>query len=381
MHPATQLLADLVRLPSVNPMGRSDLPAEIIYESRVTDYIEARLQALSVPYRRETVAPGRDNIFAEYHPPGATTHLLWEAHQDTVPVEGMTIEPFSAEIRDGRMYGRGSCDVKAGIAVMLTAFTRLVQERPTGSAAVTLAFTVDEEHTFLGVQQLVKSGVRADLAVVAEPTGLNLVTAHKGVARWQTRTTGRACHSSRPHDGVNAVYAMAHLLVAIEAYARQLSASRTDPLLGPPTLSVGRVAGGTAPNVVPDLCTIDVDRRLIPGESAREVLADFEAFLRREAPGVEFTSQMILACPALPEQKHPLIDRLGQAVDAQVGRHERHAVPYGTDASTLAEAKIPAVVFGPGDIAQAHTKDEWITVAELEQAVEILFRLACSTIS
>lgn len=381
MHPATQLLADLVRLPSVNPMGRSDLPAEIIYESRVTDYIEARLQALGVPYRRHTVAPGRDNIFAEYHPPGATTHLLWEAHQDTVPVEGMTIEPFSAEIRDGRMYGRGSCDVKAGIAVMLTAFTRLVQERPTGSAAVTLAFTVDEEHTFLGVQQLVKSGVRADLAVVAEPTGLNLVTAHKGVARWQTRTTGRACHSSRPHDGVNAVYAMAHLLVAIEAYARQLSASRTDPLLGPPTLSVGRVAGGTAPNVVPDLCTIDVDRRLIPGESAREVLADFEAFLRREAPGVEFTSQMILACPALPEQKHPLIDRLGQAVDAQVGRHERHAVPYGTDASTLAEAKIPAVVFGPGDIAQAHTKDEWITVAELEQAVEILFRLACSTIS
>jgi acetylornithine deacetylase len=374
----TTLLADLVRLPSVNPMGRTDIPADLIYEARVTDYLEAQLRQLGVACRRQTVAPGRDNLIAEYRPSNSSTHLLWEAHQDTVPIDGMTIDPFAADIRDGKLYGRGSCDVKAGIAVMLAAFARLVREQPAGSAAVTLAFTVDEEHTFLGVQELVKSGITADFAVVAEPTGLNIVTAHKGVARWQIQTTGRACHSSRPHDGVNAVYRMAKLVSAVERYADRLAATKPDARLGSPALSVGRITGGTSPNTVPDWCCIDVDRRLLPGESATAALADFEAFLRAEVPDVPFTAELRLACPPLAPVSHPLIDTLGQAIDAVAGRHERHAVAYGTDASTIAEAGMAAVVFGPGDIAQAHTKDEWIALDQLERAAEILFRLAAT---
>ena len=381
MPPLPQLLADLVRLPSVNPMGRADLPPDILYEARVARFLEHELRNLGIDVRRQPVQPGRDNLVAVYDPPTPPPfRVVFEAHQDTVPVDAMTVEPFGATVEGGRLYGRGACDVKAGVAVMFAAFARLVKERPPGSAKVTLAFTVDEEHTFLGIQELVNSGVRADYAVVAEPTLLNIVRAHKGVVRWQMETPGRACHSSRPEQGVNAVYRMARLLRGVEEYADRLRAAPPDPLLGPPTLSVGRVTGGVSPNTVPDFCRIDVDRRLIPGENPAATVADLSAFLRAY-PGIDFpfaASEPKLACPPLsPANSGELVQRLGTAIDAVVGRHEVHAVPYGTDASTLAQAGIPAVVFGPGDIAQAHTKDEWIDLSQLEPAAEILFRFAC----
>src|SRR5580658_1014889 len=169
MLPLPQLLAELVRRPSVNPMGRTDLPVELLYESRVTAFLEEQLQGLGCSYRRQTVQSGRDNLIATYTPPTPPPFsILFEAHQDTVPVDAMTIEPFGAKIEGGKLYGRGSCDVKAGVSVMLAAFARLVREKPPGSAAVTLAFTVDEEHTFLGIQELMKSGFQADYAIVAQ---------------------------------------------------------------------------------------------------------------------------------------------------------------------------------------------------------------------
>ena len=380
MHPIPQLLADLVRLPSVNPMGRTDLPAHLVHESRGTDDLEAHLRDLGVPVERQPVAPGRDNLVARYTPPTAPPFtVLWEAHQDTVPVDVMNIDPFAADVRDGKLFGRGACDVKAGIACMLAAFARLVREKPPGSAAVVLAFTVDEEHTFLGVQHLIRSGVRADGAVIAEPTGLNIVDAHKGVVRWQIETPGVACHSSRPDRGVNAVYRMARLLRGVEEYAGRLAASRTDPRLGPPTLSVGTVSGGVSPNTVPDRCRIDIDRRLLPGEDPAAAVADLDAFLRADT-GIDypFATERKLACPPLGAVgSGDLVRRLGRAIDGVAGSHEVVAVPYGTDASTIAEAGVPAVVFGPGDIAQAHTKDEWVELGAVEQAAEVLFRFAC----
>lgn len=378
MTPADTLAA-LVRLPSVNPMGRTDLPDDILYEHRVTAYLEARLRELGVAVERQTVRPGRDNLVAVYEPPGpAPFTTVFECHQDTVPVDAMTVEPFAARVEGGRLYGRGACDVKGGAAVMLAAFARLVRERPAGSARVVLAYTVDEEHTFLGAQELVARGLRADYAVVAEPTLLNIVTAHKGVVRWVAETTGRACHSSRPENGVNAVYRMARLVSAVERYATQLQARPPHPTLGPRTASVGRIAGGVSPNTVPDVCRIDIDRRLLPGESAESAAADLHAALTADL-GFAFTlTQAHAACPALdPARSGELAARLGAAIDAVTGRHEVHAVPYGTDASTIAGGGIPAVVFGPGDITQAHTKDEWIDLAQLDPAADILFRFAC----
>ena len=362
-------------------MGRTDLDPSILNESRVTAFLEGELRKLGCEFRRQQVAEGRDNISATYTPPHpAPFSVLFEAHQDTVPVDGMIVEPFGAKVEGGKLYGRGSCDVKAGVAVMLTAFARLVKEKPAGSAQVTVAFTVDEEHGGSGIQSLMQSGLRADYAIVAEPTLLNIVHAHKGVARWAIETTGRACHSSRPDQGVNAVYRMARLLTAIEEYAQQLQKLPPDPLLGPRTISVGRVLGGVSPNTVPDFCRADVDRRLIPGETYDTATADLDAFLRAR-PDVDFPFTLArgsAGClPLGPDLSVELVKRFGATIDSVVGKHTVHPVPFGTDAATVAAVGVPVVVFGPGDIAQAHTKDEWIDLAQLEPAAEILFRFAC----
>lgn len=361
-------------------MGRNDLPAEILYEHRVTAYLEQRLRDLNCAFTRQEVEPGRANLIATYQSPGpAPFTVVFEAHQDTVPVDGMTVDPFGGHVEGGRLYGRGACDVKAGVTVMLHAFERLVRERPAGSANVILAFTVDEEHTFLGVQALVKHGLKADYAIVAEPTLMRIVNTHKGVLRWQMETTGQACHSSRPELGINAVYRMAKVLQAIEAYGDVLRRRPQDPLLGSPTISVGRIVGGTSPNTVPDFCRIDIDRRLIPSEPVEGAVQELEQFIRGY-PGIDFpiiSHPLKLNCPALSaEASGPLVSRLSTAIRSVIGSAEVMSVPYGTDASTIALAGIPSVVFGPGDIAQAHTKDEWIDLAQLEPACEILYRLA-----
>jgi acetylornithine deacetylase len=385
MSETVRLLRDLVALPSVNPMGRP-LTGPDLYEHRVTDYLEQFCRGLGVPCERQPVAPLRDNLIAVYDPPGATATLVFEAHQDTVPTDHMTIDPFGARIENGRLYGRGACDIKGGLAAMLTAFARVVRDRPRGAARLVLACSVDEEHTFLGVQRLAGGGlVRPEQpisAVVAEPTQLEIVHAHKGAVRWDLLTSGRSCHSSRPELGVNAIYHMAHLLPLVERYAEELRASRSDPLLGPATLSVGLIQGGTSVNTVPDRCRVEIDRRLVPGEEARTAPGELLAYLRQRAdPRISFTfSEPWLNCPALPPHGAPeLVERLGRAIDAVLGAHQVVTVPYGTDASSLAEAGIPSVVFGPGDIAQAHTCDEWVDLQQVEQASEILYRLACGS--
>jgi acetylornithine deacetylase/succinyl-diaminopimelate desuccinylase-like protein len=380
MTETTRILADLVRLPSVNPMGRFPPGADCL-EYRVTAYVEQFCRDLGVPCVRQPVAPQRDNLIARWPVPPLADRptVLWEAHQDTVPVDHMTIDPFGAHIASGRLYGRGACDVKGGLAAMLAALARLVRQQSPLALNVVLACTVDEEYTFTGVSKLVEAELRADFALVAEPTSLRLVTCHKGAVRWRLRTTGRACHSSCPEQGVNAIYRMARVLLGIERFAARLQQTRTDPLLGPPTLSVGRIAGGLSVNTVPDECVIDLDRRLLPGESAEEAPRQLEAFLRQEE-GLDFP--LISEPPWLvkeglaPGGAQELLQRLRQALQAVGVSPQLVGVPYGTDASTLAAAGIPAVVFGPGDIAQAHTPDEWVSLDEVAQACEVLYLLA-----
>ena len=181
---------------------------------------------------------------------------------------------------------------------------------------VVLACTVDEEFTFLGVRRLMRDGLRADGAIVAEPTRMQIVKAHKGVARFFVTTTGRSCHGSSPEQGINAIYRMGKLLVAIERYAQQLRGSRADPLLGSPTLNVGRIEGGTSVNTVPDGCRIEIDRRLLPEEAPREAARDLAQFLTAEA-GVDFDfgcddPWMSKTAPS-PKGSEELVARLGRA--------------------------------------------------------------------
>jgi acetylornithine deacetylase ArgE len=368
------LLAELVQTPSINPMGRTDIPAELCGESRITLIYERELQALGVRVQRSSTAPGRDNLYAffESSTPNAPTILL-EAHLDTVPVDGMTIDPFCGTIKDGKLYGRGSCDVKAGGVAMFGAFRKLVQKKPAKAPNVILAYTVDEEHTFLGAQQLVKD-IKANFAIVAEPTNLQIVRSHKGVARWMIETTGTACHSSTPSKGVSAIYRMAKLLAVVERYATELEQRPAHPQLGPATLSIGTIVGGVSPNTVPDSCRVSVDRRLLPGETSQQVMDDLAKELSRHTD-VPFEFHLTLDCPALaPIGGEEFVQHLAQVI----GDPTLMAVPFGTDASTLQEAGISAVVFGPGQIAQAHTKDEYVDLAQVHRAADLLFEFLCT---
>jgi acetylornithine deacetylase len=380
MSETTALLQDLVARPSINPMGRG-LQGPEVYEHRVTAYLEAFFRKLGVRQERQPVAPLRENIVAFSDLPAASGTYVWEAHQDTVPTDHMTIDPFGGRVENGRLHGRGACDIKGGMAAMLAAFARLVRDPPRGAANIIMACTVDEEFTFLGVQRLVQ-GLSADGAIVAEPTKLQIVKAHKGVVRWNLLSRGRSCHSSSPEKGTNAIYRMGRVLAAIEQYADHLRQSRSDPMLGPPTLSVGRIEGGTSVNTVPDRCRIEIDRRLLPGEDPQAVPRDFDRFLQERA-GIDRQTYEIeppwLGTPALsPDGSDKIVERLGRAITSVRGGFETTGVPYGTDASIIAQAGVPTVVFGPGDIAQAHTCDEWVEVSEVEEASTILYRFACS---
>lgn len=381
MDEVTRLLAELVSIPSVNPMGRP-IQGPGFLEGGMTDYLDAWFRQLGVSFERQVVSLGRDNLIARYDPPKARRTLLFDAHQDTVPTDGMTIDPFRPIIHGNRMFGRGACDIKGGMAAMLTAFARLVRERPKGSAAVIMACTVDEEFTHTGSSRLAVTPHGADLAVVAEPTELQIVNCHKGAVRWKIRANGVACHSSTPHLGENAIYRMAAVVSILSAHARELATGPGHPVLGPPTLSVGRIEGGQSVNVVPDRCEIEIDRRVIPGETPTDCIARAEAFLRDRLgslSGLEFLPPWV-KMPALSPEKSGSdrwIPPLRLAIASATGTAPTvTGVPYGTDAGPLGETGLPCLVFGPGNIAQAHTKDEWVDLEQVRQAAEAYYQMA-----
>lgn len=383
MDAVTRLLSDLVAIPSVNPMGRP-LKGTGFLEGGMSDYLENWFRALGVPYERRTISPGRDNLLARYDSPRGRKTVLFDAHQDTVPTDGMTIPPFTPEIREGRLYGRGSCDVKGGMAAMLEAFARLVRERPADSASVIMACTVDEEYTHIGSSDLAAMPKTADYAIVAEPTKLNIIHRHKGAVRWKIRTHGVACHSSTPKLGVNAIYRMGIVLGALSDYAERLSRATPDPILGPPSLSVGRIEGGVSVNVVPDWCDVEVDRRIIPGEVPSQCLSQVDAYLRErlgDSVSWEFFPPWVNMPPLSQDVEGDAgwIAQVQHAVQSATGRRpELGGVPYGTDAGPLNQTGLPCLVIGPGDIAQAHTKDEWIELDQVRSAVDAYYQIALS---
>lgn len=381
------LLKDLVAIPSVNPMGR-DVTGPEYLETRVTEYLVDVLTKACVAWERVETAPGRANVLARLDAESTDAPtLLLDAHQDTVPTDGMVIPPFDPVERDGKLFGRGTCDVKGGMAAMLAAFLRLCKERPAGRPHVVLSLTCDEEATSLGINHLVDSWLgrkpayklcpqKPTAAIVAEPTLLDIVVAHRGAYRWKLRTEGVACHSSRPMDGVNAIYRMGKLLGVLEEFAAWLPGSRpAHRLCGPATLSVGLISGGSSVNVVPDGCAIDIDRRVLPGEDRTVLIEEVAKFLK-ERTDVPFTNDPpFVNSPPLPDELNgDLADALMKSIMPVVGPKAKIGVPYGTHASRVALAQVPAVVFGPGDIAQAHTKDEWIEIDQLRQGAEVYYQ-------
>lgn len=397
-----ELLKQLVRTESVNPAFTNDGSGG---EGPVTDFLQGLLEDLGVRWLRQTVMPGRDNLVALL-PGDEGDVMLWEVHQDTVGIAGMTIEPFSGEERDGRIWGRGACDIKGGMAAMLTALARAKAVENRQGPTIVLGMSINEECGFTGASALSRlwshdesvaidpktitgtltvdelRRLRPQRAIVTEPTMLDVVVAHRGVVRWKCHARGLAAHSSQPERGHNAIYAISEVARAFEDYHLQhLCLREPHTRCGLPTVCVSMIEGGSGVNTVPDHAVIDIDRRLIPGESPEAAYEHLTAFVnervQREGIRVEHEQPWIGSQGLGDENNQTWAERIASVVRKMEVPSQLIGVPYGTDAPAIVADDIPTVVFGPGSIDQAHTKDEWLAIDQLEKATEIFFRLAC----
>jgi len=362
-----EILAELVRINSVNPAYAGGAG-----EAAICAYVGEFLAAWGIESFEQQVLPGRPNRIARLPGRDRSRRLVLEAHTDTASAEGMAVPPFEPAIRDGRLYGRGACDTKAGLAAMMHAAAVLAWRGEQPRAEVWIAATADEEHSYRGVVKLCE-GLEADGAVVSEPTSMRLVVATKGCLRFRLHARGRAAHSSKPELGVNAIVRMAGLIQALERDAAELG-RRRHPLVGAPTLNIGLIRGGTQVNMVPEACWIDVDRRLIPGEQPGNVLRHYKQLAAGMDAGAWI--ELTLTDEPLEGAAGARVAAVAGAVLAQMGLEPTPTgVPYGSDASKLARAGIPSVVVGPGSIEQAHAAVEWVDCAELAHAAEFYRRM------
>jgi acetylornithine deacetylase/succinyl-diaminopimelate desuccinylase-like protein len=363
-----KLLAELIALPSVNP---AFLPPRHPHagEKRVADFLATVAARAGLEVELQRVLPERSNLIARLLPKNKIKQtILLAPHLDTVGADGTCFIP---QRKNGHLHGRGACDTKGSIAAMLSALCELAESKSRPhETEIIFAGLIDEEHAQAGSRALAKN-FKADLAIVGEPTKLQVVTAHKGSLWLELETRGKAAHGATPQFGKNAIHEMARIVDLLETdYATQLR-KRKHPLLGAATVNVGTISGGTQPNIVPDICKISIDRRTLPGETDANVRNEIAALLRAESLSAKISSAKL--APALPLEtnlKLPLVQKFMKCV----GQSKPLGVHFFCDGAILSAGGIPSIVFGPGDIAQAHTADEWISLAELERGKNLLLR-------
>jgi len=372
MPTVLQLLRDMIAIPSVNPMrANSGEPVE----REMANFIETILARARIDCKRQTVAEGRDNVIGIVHSTRSDRNgLMLNSHMDTVPVDNMSIKPFDPVMKNGCMSGRGSCDAKASIAAMLAAIVDYANQsdRP---EPVIFAAMADEEFAFSGSWKLIEDSWPVSACVVGEPTQLRRVIAHKGIVRWRINIHGVSAHGATPESGRNAVYDAARLALGLEDYAQQLATASPHPLLGHSTLNVGKVAGGQAVNVVPDKCVLEVECRLLPAADGQQTLRDCEQFLRERLDGsvqFDFEGPYLLDPPLETAAETAIAAALARSQQQVLGFEKEVAgANYGTDGSKLSRAGIQTVVCGPGNIAQAHTANEFVEIEQVELATRI----------
>jgi acetylornithine deacetylase len=369
----SELLARMIGIDSVN----SAISGRPRAEEQLAGYLEDLARSFGLAVRRLPVPGHADNLLITCQKGDGASWLLFESHLDTVGVEGMSIDPFAARVEDGRVHGRGACDTKGSAAAMLWALRAYASESD-GPNNVALLLSVDEEVSRAGVDAFVRDHLpRLDWrpigAVVGEPTRLRVVAAHRGSVRMSIQTEGIAAHSADPSRGRSAIRMMMKVLDALEnTYIPSLDANH--PLAGPAVCSVNVIRGGSQINVVPSSCEIQVDRRTVPGESTSGVVAEIEnvlAEVREANPEVKVSAHSLLTYEPLdPAAGKSLAERVGAVLEGMGLPGDATGAGYGSDAATLALAGVPSIVLGPGDIAQAHSADEWLALDELEKAVD-----------
>ena len=373
MSQVVKLLRDLIALPSVN---NAFLPPDDPHagEERVADYLKNRARKAGLEIETQATNSGRDNLIVRLKPLGQATHrIILAPHMDTV---GGDLDKIFRPTKKGeRLHGRGACDTKGSVAVMFHAMEHLAKRhRPANTEIVFIGF-VDEECNQTGSRAFSKLKLKANLALVGEPTRCRVVTAHKGDLWLRLSTRGKAAHGARPELGRNAVHTMAKCIDAIETEYAQNLGKRRHPVLGPATINTGIIQGGSQPNIVPDVCEADLDRRTLPGESFATIRREIGEVLKKRGLKARLTNVKGYTCPAM--ETDPTLPMVQQFMRT-VRQTKPLGVDYYCDAANIATTGVPAVVWGPGDIAQAHTADEWISIRQLERGMDVLTRFLLS---
>ncbi|MFM9279296.1 M20 family metallopeptidase [Paenibacillus jiagnxiensis] len=369
-----EITCGLIRCQSVNPPGYEEVAARYIYELLQREGINAEMQ---------WPAPGRPNLTAILKGQKQGPRLLFNGHLDVVPAgENWSVDPFSAVIQDGSLIGRGAADMKSGVAAMLYAAICLHRRGNPFAGELILLFNADEERVNLGMRHFLEHPIAADYAVIGEPTELDICIAHKGIGRYRVRTSGIAAHAGKVKEPDNAIAKMALLIGGLEPLRNELQ-EQVHPLLGSPSLNVTQIKGGTAPNIVPQSCEIEIDRRVIPGETRESVLEQLSQVIASVAAAGGFVYEIkdYLFIPAtMIEQDHPLVLELANAVKGVRGTDPEVTIFEASCEAPFLSVNlgIPTVIFGPGSLLQAHVKDEYVPIAQLIEASKIYRELAMS---
>lgn len=361
------LTRELVKLPSIT--GE---------EAEVAGHMADVFSDMGLNVESIEVEPGRPNVIGTLPGPRDGRTLVLNGHTDVVPPgEGWSRDPFSGELVDGKIHGRGATDMKGGLAAMVGAVQAIQRTGATLGGTLMLTAVVGEERDQIGTRRLVEDGLQADFAVITEPTELAPVIAHKGDLYYEIWVKGRAAHSSRPDAGINAIDKMAGIIVALRELAVEMT-RKNHPLLGTPTLSVGTISGGVETSMVPDRCCITVDRRLLPGEALEEADAELQQVLGRlcaEDKELRVNLERIMTAPAMETPAETAVAQSVRQAAARVLGYvpDFRGEPGTTDANWLVNAAdIPTVIFGPGSVAQAHQVDEFIEVDQIVKATQVL---------
>lgn len=362
------LLVRLVQFASVNPPGE---------EKQIAEFLAGYMQQSGLQAELQESLPGRPSAIGALSGTAGGPTLVFNGHIDVVPAtEGWSFDPFAGILKEGKVYGRGSADMKGGVAAMVAAAKAVIKAGVPLRGDLKLLCAADEESGEAGTRGALERGLKADFAIVPEPTSLEAVIAHKGVVHFAVTTRGKTAHGSTPQLGLNAIEKMLDVVGALDAYKADL-ARRTHKLVGPATINIGTITGGVKTNVVPDYCRMTIDRRVLPGETVAEAKQEMELVIEKARQKdadlqVEWAAEIETAPMEIAEDE-PVVKAIQRAGRQVLGRD----VPIGfwpatSDAGSMVnDAGIPTVIFGPGDINMAHKPDEWIDLTEVMQATRI----------
>ena len=369
---AVALARALIKIDSRNPTLVPDAPGE----RACAQALASVLDEWGFDVELQNTLPGRPNVIARIGPRDAPA-LMLNGHLDVVGVEGMTHAPFSADVRDNRIFGRGSADMKGGIAAICAAAFHAAD---TGAARqIIIAAVADEEYESLGMRALIDSGVQAEAAIITEPTRLSICPAHRGFVWMDVRFRGRAAHGSRYDIGVDAITHAALVLAELEKLERTREDGKRHPLLRRGSLHASVIRGGVGMSTYPEECVLSIERRTLPGETADTAMKEIEAACaavrardpRLDASITQTTSQL----PSDVPTDAPIVQRLQQALEHEGVPVRIEGMSAWTDAALLNAAGIPTICFGPGDIGLAHAAEEFVPISEIETATRVLSRV------